>query len=422
MGVEQLVHIQRAWQAATYMVVGHAVAREARHRPSLGGRDHSEIVTSRAWWAGWLALVNVIGWITLGDRGETSLALAAKATALAAGLVGVVCWIMAQRRRPLPQTWPLGLVLVGMAASAGFATATHDGIPILGLAVLAVFAAAVELPLVAAAAVLLAAVTGLEISLRMTPPGGGFAVWCPLVLLVTFVIGRNRAGARMRAAQAALLLAQADRLREEQRKVAILDERARIARELHDVVGNSLGALSLQIQAAHAILDDGGDIPGARRVLDRAQKLARDGLVETRRAISSLRSDGATLDRELAMIVQGHRELHGSPVTYRVVGKPGDVSPTTSLALCRAAQECLTNAAKHAEGQSVDLRLIYRARRVTLSVSNPLGPGPTAAPRLVTVGARVGLSGIRERLVLLGGRLEAVCKAGTWTVTADVPR
>jgi hypothetical protein len=90
------------------------------------------------------------------------------------------------------------------------------------------------------------------------------------------VTGLNRGACRVQAGQAAELLAQRAELHAGQRRADLLDERARIAREIHDVLAHSLGALGIQIQAARAVLTDRGDIAGADELLAEAQRMAAD--------------------------------------------------------------------------------------------------------------------------------------------------
>src|SRR5262249_60974721 len=106
----------------------------------------------------------------------------------------------------------------------------------------------------------------------------------PAVLAGGFMVGRNRAAYRIQAEQAAQLLAQREKLQAEQRRADLLDERARIAREIHDVLAHSLGALGIQIQAARAVLTDHGDVDRAGEILGAAQRMAAEGLVAPRRA------------------------------------------------------------------------------------------------------------------------------------------
>ena len=135
----------------------------------------------------------------------------------------------------------------------------------------------------------------------------------PLLIAVCAMIGLQRRSYRVQAEQSAALLAQHERLRAEQRRADVLDERARIAREIHDVLAHSLGALGIQIQAAKAMLTDHGDVDRAVEALTTAQRMAADGLTETRRAVHALRVDTLPLGQELAAVA----DTTGSAITSR---------------------------------------------------------------------------------------------------------
>ena len=181
----------------------------------------------------------------------------------------------------------------------------------------------------------------------------------PLLIAATLSLGRNRRSYRVQAEQAAALLEQYERLRAEQRRADVLDERTRIAREIHDVLAHSLGALGIQIQAAKAVLTDQRDIDRAVEVLSTAQRMAADGLTETRRAVHALRVDSLPLGDELAAVVETHRQRYQVPVAFETAGAARPLPPDASLALLRTVQEALVNAAKHAPGEPIAVRLDY---------------------------------------------------------------
>ncbi|MER7179045.1 histidine kinase [Streptomyces hyaluromycini] len=248
--------------------------------------------------------------------------------------------------------------------------------------------------------------------------------------MVALLSGRNRRAYRVQAEQAAAMLAQVEQLRAEQRQVAVLGERARIAREIHDVLAHSLGALGIQIQAARALLTAPGDVERAVGLLGVAQRIASDGLTETRRAVHALRADVAPLDQELARMAAEYRQRYSTDIRLTVEGDPVPLPPEQTLALVRTAQESLTNTAKHAPRQPVTLLLRYQYDDVTLTIGNRLTDAPagfgdgaaSAGPALHTVDGGYGLTGMRERLLLLGGTLAAGTQSGRWAVTARVPR
>jgi signal transduction histidine kinase len=284
------------------------------------------------------------------------------------------------------------------------------------------------------------------------------------------MFGLQRRSYRVQAEQSAALLAQHERLQAEQRRADVLDERTRIAREIHDVLAHSLGALGIQIQAAKAMLTDQGDVDRAVSALTTAQRMAADGLTETRRAVHALRVDTVPLGEELATLVDTHRQRYRVPVTLETSGLARALPPDAALALLRAAQEAMVNAAKHAPGQRVAVRLDYGDNDVRLSVVNALnGDGASARDRASAgdgasaedgapvrdgasavdsasardwasardsasvrdedgasvrrpgSGGGYGLTGMRERLRLLNGTLQAGPRKSEWAVTAELP-
>jgi signal transduction histidine kinase len=246
----------------------------------------------------------------------------------------------------------------------------------------------------------------------------------PLLLVIGLLMGHNRRAYRLRAEQSAAMVVQLERLRAEQRRADVLDERTRIAREIHDVLAHSLGALGIQIQAARALLTDHGDVDRAVGVLTVAQRIASDGLGETRRAVHALRTDSLPLDDELAAMAATHRQQHGTAVELTVEGSPVPLPSEQTLCLVRTAQESLTNAAKHAPRQPVTLRIRHEDDDVTLAVGNALDEdrATEGGPAFATVDGGYGLTGMRERLLLVGGTLTAGPADGGWVVTARVPR
>jgi signal transduction histidine kinase len=140
--------------------------------------------------------------------------------------------------------------------------------------------------------------------------------------------------------------------------------------------------------------------------------MAAEGLVKTRRAVHALRADTLPLDEELARVSDTYAQRYHVAASFDVGGSPAPLPPDATVALLRVAQESLVNAAKHAAGQGVEVRLDYSDADVRLTVRNdlpagndlPADTGAASGPGMSTVNGGYGLTGMRERLRLLNGR------------------
>ena len=228
---------------------------------------------------------------------------------------------------PRYRAWGLPVALGVMAVAGGVAAVTSgSGQTLVAFACVAAFWAGSEPSLRTGIAVAAAGIVSIWIAGAIAGSTFGTLAGDPLLIAVCTMFGLQRRAYRVQAEQAAALLAQHERLRAEQRRADVLDERARIAREIHDVLAHSLGALGIQIQAAKAMLTDRGDIDRAVETLATAQRMAADGLTETRRAVHALRVDTLPLGEELAA---RRRTPTGSAITSR--------SPSRRPATARAA-------------------------------------------------------------------------------------
>jgi signal transduction histidine kinase len=358
-----------------------------------------------------------------GWPGTWHFAVVVAATAVSA--VQLALWAPADFRPQarLRYAFLLPYALAAVTLTCGAAAGTPTGGEFEIQAVLAGLTAASDTSLTAGLIVVGLGIVGCEVvgALR---PGAVYTLEHPAILIAAWLVGRDLLARQRRAEQSVALLAKADELREEQTKVAALDERARIAREIHDVLAHSLGALGLQLQAAQAVLATQHDEARAVELLAQARRLAQDGLSETRRAVHALRGETRPLPDGLAELSAEHQRRHGAPVTFQISGEPRPLPPDTGLALVRTAQEALVNTAKHAPRQPVDIRLDYADAHTGLAVTNHLGadaPGDPG-PGLATIDGGYGLAGMRERLLLVGGTLNAGRSGGDWTVEARIPR
>jgi signal transduction histidine kinase len=236
-----------------------------------------------------------------------------------------------------------------------------------------------------------------------------------------YVFGDARRSRRLALQRAQDLLVMTRRANAEQAHAAALAERGRIARDVHDVLAHSLSGLAIQLEAADALLTDGTDLERAHTMVVRARRLARDGLSEVRRAVAALREDVKPPQETLAALAADYTEDTGWPATFEVTGGPVPaLAVETAQTLQRVAQEALTNARKHAPGAAVAVRMAVGAESVTLTIENE-APASPAAP-LSDSGGGWGLIGLRERVGLVGGSVQAGPTGdGGFLVAAVVP-
>jgi signal transduction histidine kinase len=191
---------------------------------------------------------------------------------------------------------------------------------------------------------------------------------------------------------------------------AIVEERARIARELHDVVAHSISVMILQARGGRRVLDS--DPADARDAFGVIEWTGQQALDEMRRLVGMLRSGDETLPlapqpslKELETLVEQVRAA-GLPVHVEVEGEPRDLPPGVDLSAFRIVQEALTNALKHAGPARARVVLRYRTDELELEV---LDDGPGTGD---DAGSGYGLVGMRERVTVYGGELQAGRRPG----------
>jgi signal transduction histidine kinase len=212
------------------------------------------------------------------------------------------------------------------------------------------------------------------------------------------------------------LLAQERAAREAEATSAALAERARIAREIHDVLAHSLSAQLVHLEAARLRIQREPAGEFRDQILERvvaARGMAREGLAETRQALSALRGELAPVEDYLVELAAADGAL------TEVTGKRRPLSAEASQAVRRVAQEALTNVRKHAPGADIRMLLAYRQDEVALEIRDS---GAESAPGDLTAsGSGYGLVGMRERAELLGGSLEAGPEGEGFVVRLRVP-
>ena len=306
--------------------------------------------------------------------------------------------------------WPLSVMLVVLAAiAADYLLEGHAGEP--WFAVLLVVYALGSYGSAWASAVGLFVLAALVLSVDIPRLQDGDPVdevlpgW--FILGALWGLGRWM---RHRRTEMSVLSSRAEALerdRDEATRAAIAHERARIARELHDLVAHSLAVIVLQAQAADRVLST--DEEAARKALAAIDTTGREGLAELRRMLDIL-VDVAPDELEprpsldhLDLLVDRVREA-GLPVSVSVTGRPRHLPSGLDLSAYRIVQEALTNTLKHGDPTKVEVGVAYLAQGVELTITDD-GRGPRHAAG--SNGSGRGLIGMRERAHLYGGTVEA---------------
>jgi signal transduction histidine kinase len=257
------------------------------------------------------------------------------------------------------------------------------------------------------------AIAGLALGIGVTaiivhndPKGGiGNFVFTSVVFSVCWGIGFGLGRKFHEAELAKERLAQAERERVERARLAVADERTRIARELHDVVGHSVSVMTVQASAARRLLRP--HQVKEREALLVVEQTGREALAEMRKMVGVLRRPEEApalapqpslehLDKLIA-----HTQERGLPVELRIEGEPEPLPPGVDLTAYRLVQEGLTNAIKHARAERAEVLVRYGDGHVELTVTDD-GTGDGGGES-----GGHGLVGMRERVSVYGGKLEA---------------
>jgi signal transduction histidine kinase len=232
---------------------------------------------------------------------------------------------------------------------------------------------------------------------------------------------------RVRADQAELLLAQSQRSHEEQMRAARLQESARIAREIHDVLAHALAGLTIQLEATAVLVEQGVEQEVVLARLRQAHKLAREGLQETRRAVGALRGDAPAVGPTIEALVAAYRVDADASAELRLGVDHDGLEGAAGEAVLRVVQEALTNVRKHAPGAAVRVSVDREPSGTLVTViedtpaDRSLAPVHASAAVLAATGGGYGLRGMTERAQLLGGTLEAGPAAECWRVELRLP-
>lgn len=218
---------------------------------------------------------------------------------------------------------------------------------------------------------------------------------------------------------------QQEEVENERARRAVVEERSRIARELHDVVAHHMSMIVVQSQSAPVRL--GLSDPGVVEEFSAIEASARQALTEVRSVLGVLRDEKGPVEiapqpdlAQLPSLVKASKAA-GMPLTSRLRVDASKVPPGTGLVLYRVAQESLANAARHAPGAAVELTLEEESGWARLMVRN--SAPPTGETREVTAneGGGNGIPGMSERVRAVGGELHAEAVGDGWVVVATVP-
>ncbi|MGW8483653.1 sensor histidine kinase [Microbacterium sp. NPDC055903] len=298
---------------------------------------------------------------------------------------------------PWPWSVPMLLAFAVIVTTTTFQYGWRRGLVQLALGTAAGLVAAIMLPAIPSANSLIVT----------TAVVGG------IYLLAVLLAGRLRLGRELTRERA--------HTAQEQARRELVEERTRIARELHDVVAHGMSVIQVQASTARYRVPELTD--DAAQEFEDIAASARSALTEMRRILGVLRTE----DQELELAPQrGVDDVPALVETVRRAGAEvalttevsGDISPATQIAAYRIIQEALSNAVRHAPGTAIEVVLRTDEASLTLSVRNPT---TDAASEALTSGH--GVRGMNERATLLGGALTAGVDAeGIWRVSATLPR
>ncbi len=211
------------------------------------------------------------------------------------------------------------------------------------------------------------------------------------------------------------------RLFERSARLGAVEERNRLAREIHDTLAQNLTATGLQIESAEALLETQADPEKVRAALGRALSLTHSNLDEARRSVLDLRAaplENRSLPEALKALLDRWEAETGISTRFRSVNGSRPLPPGVEAALYRVGQEALNNVSRHAAARGATVRLVTTPEAVALTVEDDGGGfDPSRVPE-----DRHGIVGMRERMEMLGGALEVDSGPGRGTrVEATVP-
>jgi signal transduction histidine kinase len=313
--------------------------------------------------------------------------------------------------------------VIAVMGAAGVALVALQPQGATGLAAAAaVWMAVARLPLLGGVALATVITVALDAALALS--GGTAAgviattLLCALLALVALFLRQARASQD----RTELLLAELDDAREQQLQAAAIEERGRIASELHDVLAHSLSGAAIQLQGARLLAQRDHAAPELQTAIARASELVKDGLANAKQAVGALRGRELPGLAQLESLVASFRDDLQLDVSLTIEGTARVLPAEAGLALYRGAQEALTNVARYAPAASTNVVVRYGDDRTTLTVEDRVADGPPpSAGGLEHVGGGRGLAGMRERIERLGGTAQAGPTEAGWRVELTIP-
>ena len=378
------------------------------------------------WFAVTALVLSLIVWLA---DGPGAVRHWAPVSVLVAGLLG---WYSLWTRTLADQSWSRrsSVVLVLASTALAFSIAlTHASIAfwLVGLVLVALFYVVLPLPFAIVASAALTMHAGWELrtatdASRLPPMElGAFLGSRALIITLVGLFLRSvvhQAEKRQRLADE--LASTRGSLAAAERLTGVLEERQRVAREIHDTLGQGLSAIVVHLESADEMLPT-GDGP-VRAQLALARTIARESLDETRRVMSALRPElleHANLPEAVTRVTTQWAERTGVTATPQITGLASPLHPEAEVTLLRALQEALANARKHAAAHRVDVTLSYMDDLVALDVRDDgkgFAPNERRASRENSeLAGCFGLMAMRERVEQLGGRLSIESEPGEGT-------
>jgi signal transduction histidine kinase len=340
----------------------------------------------------------------------------ARVPAWAYALVVAECLPLLWRRR---QPFAVGLTVGVLTAAHGLATVPEPAVPFAGLVGLFSVAAYASHRVSAMAATIAAVTIVLTLVLDRAQADAQDYTVTLLVFATAWLLGDSVRVRRERAAELEERIEQGERLRQVEADRVLGEERARMARELHDVVAHAVSLMVVQAEAGPVVVER--DPARAVGAFDTISATGKQALTEMRRLLGVLRTDPTGpltpqpgLDR-LEDLVASFRQA-GLPVELVVHGEPRPLPPGIDLSAYRILQEALTNVLKHAGPARARVGVRYEPAAVTLTVEDDGLGAAASAPS-----GGNGLVGMRERAALLDGTVHAGPAEDGWRVEARLP-